>query len=799
MKVIVAKNAGFCQGVKTAVDKALELAEKYGKIYTLGALIHNEDVVSFLQSKGAVCLSKERWGELKKGDVALIRAHGIPLSTQSELEERGVILYDATCPVVKKIHGIVKAESDEGKEIILIGDVNHDEVAGSISYAIGKSSVISEKDDIKIGENPVCIIFQTTITADKYEKVAEYVQHLQKTSEKSVGIFNTICYTTKARQEEARTLARECDTVVVLGSHTSANTKRLYQVAVKINPNTFFATSAAEAVEQVKQKGFKCISIVAGASTPSGLIQEVTKLMSELEFTNVETALKDDEVKEEATLQEQQEAASKAQSSAPVAVKEVKELTMEDVIASNRSVGYVNYKPGKRISCTVLHADANGIYVEIGGKKDGFIDKADATLDGNYNPADYKSGDSIEAIITSTPNKDYVVLSKKEVDAKLAEDAEAEKALSAGDFELTITEITKGGLRGRLGTYTVFVPASQIRIGFVKNLDEYKGKKLTVCLMPPKEKEGEEEAVQDDKPQKRSRYLFASARMVLERKKKEKEDNFWDSIHIHDIVTGKVKRFTAFGAFVSVRDFDCLAHISELSWSKISDPSTVLTIGESYDFVVLKMDRATGKISLGYKQLQKKPYEAAAEKYPVGSVIKGKVERIFPYGAFISIEPGIDGLVHVSEISHGWVKDAGEVLKVGEEVEAKIVSFEENRITLSIKQLLPPPEEAPQVETAEAEDGAETKAKRPSRSKKFEEKQAEGEEKRERRAPRRAAASDEPKEWVSGNSSASLGDLFKDLKLDLEAEEKAESAEEEKPKKATRKKKEAPVEAPVEE
>ena len=506
--------------------------------------------------------------------------------------------------------------------------------------------------------------------------------------------------------------------------------------------------------------------------------------MSDETQVNANETIVAEEAQKEATLQEEQ----------PVVAEpaEEKELTMEDVIASTKAVGFVNYKPGKRIKGTVIRADETGIYVRIGGKKDGFIDKADAVAEGEYNPADFKAGDAVEATIVAS-NKEYVSLSKKEVDILRAEDEQAEAALSSGEFSLKMTEVVKGGLRGRMGRYTVFVPASQIRIGYVKNLEDYKDKVLRLTLMPPKEREGAEgdEAASG----KRSRYLFASQRIILEREKKEKEDNFWNNIHVNDIVEGKVKRFTEFGAFVNVRGFDCLAHISELSWNKISDPSTVLKIGETYEFVVLKMDRETGRISLGYKQLQKKPYEIAAEKYPVGTVIKGKVERIFPYGAFISISDGVDGLVHVSQISHNWVKDAGEVLKVGEEVEAKIIGFEDNRITLSIKELLPEPEATESAE-AEGESGEEKNARRASRVKKFNDKLADSEERKERR-PRKDASS-EPKEWVSGSSSASIGDLFKNLGLQLgDAEEAEAPAEEEAPKKkATRKKKadEAPVE-----
>lgn len=781
MKVTLAEHAGFCKGVKSAVDTALRLAKEYGKIYTLGELVHNELVTEYLREAGAECISVEDACKLKAGDVALIRAHGIEKKIEEDLRARGVVVFDATCPVVKRNQNLAAERALQGDDIIIVGDCKHDEVVGVLSYAGEKARVISDGENIQIGDNPTSILFQTTILPEKFEKIEKIAKNFQKNSDKLVGISNTICYTTKVKQDEARALARTSDAILVLGSHTSANTRRLWEVAKEVNPHTYFAQTANEVLSmQNIFKDIQSVSIVAGASTPPWLIQEVTKLMSETQKNTVETV--ETEVQNEATLQEQQ-------------VEEKEPTTMADLMKSANSVGYTNYKVGKRIRGKVISAGENGIYVAIGGKKDGFIDKSEASLDGNYNPADYKEGDEVQATITAV-NKEYVALSKKEVDAIRQEEAEAEKALAQGEFSLTMTEVVKGGLRGRLGQYTIFVPASQIRMGYVSNLEDYKGKTLRLTLMPPKEKEntvaeGEEAVATEDKPQKKSRYLFASQRIILEREKQEKEDLFWNNIHVHDIVTGKVKRFTQFGAFVNVRGFDCLAHISELSWNKITDPATVLTIGESYDFVVLKMDRETGKISLGYKQLQKKPYEVAAEKFPVGTVIKGKVERIFPYGAFVSIDDGVDGLVHVSQISHNWIKDANEALTVGQEVEAKIIGFDDNRITLSIKELLPAPEETAQQNIAEAEATDEEKAaKRSSRVKKFEQKVADGENKRERRSAKKET-SNEPKEWVSGSSSATLGDLFKNLNLNLEDE----VVEEAPAKKTTRKKK---VEEPAE-
>lgn len=788
MKVTVAENAGFCRGVKNAVDSALALAEKYGEVFTIGELIHNEGVVEHLKKKGVRAISLDEARKLPEGSVALIRAHGIPREDEALLRAHGVKLFDATCPVVKRIHRIVEERSAAGDDVIIVGDRNHDEVLGAASY--GKNvTVVSDKEEPVFSDRPTSVVFQTTVLADRLGEIARSAENLQKNEGKTVGIFNTICYTTISRQNEARELARTHDAVIVLGSRTSANTRRLYEVASDVNPNTFFVTCAEELPAKIKHSD--SISIVAGASTPPWLIQEVTNLMSETQnIAAEEINVAKEEAKEEATLREENAAEDKSAGE--------KAFTMEDVVASTRAAGFVNYKVGKRVPGKVISADESGIYVSIGGKKDGFIDKADATADGNYDPADYKPGDDIEANIIAV-KQEYVALSKKEVDIRRAEDEAAEKALSSGEFSLKMTEVVKGGLRGRMGKYTVFVPASQIRIGYVKNLEDYKDKTLRLTLMPPKEKEhaeGEEAEVAESKPEKKSRYLFASQRMILEREKQEKEDNFWNNIHVNDIVEGKVKRFTQFGAFVNVRGFDCLAHISELSWNKIDDPSLVLKIGETYEFVVLKLDREQNRVSLGYKQLQKKPYELAAEKYPVGSVVKGKVERIFPFGAFISIADGVDGLVHVSEISHSWIKDANEAFKVGDEVEAKIISFEDNRITLSVKELLPEPEANAASEAAESESGEERSARRASRMKKFAEKLDASEERKERRP--RKESSNEPKEWVSGSSSATFGDLIKNLDLQLDDAAEEAPAEEEAPKKKTTRKKKT-EEAPAEE
>lgn len=347
--------------------------------------------------------------------------------------------------------------------------------------------------------------------------------------------------------------------------------------------------------------------------------------------------------------------------------------------------------------------------MNIGGKKDGLVPKEEVSMDGTYNPADFAEGAEVEAIIIAKQDTESgcVLLSKKRVDQIKEGDKIVETIRDGAIFELLADKVTKGGLLGKLGTYTVFIPASQIREGFVKDLKQYVGKKLRLTAL---------EIEDDDKRHK----IVASQRKVLEEERKRREDIFWANVQPNVIVNGKVKRVTNFGAFVSVDGFDCLAHIVDLSWNHIKKVEDVLTIGESYDFLVLSVDREKNRVSLGYKQLQPHPFVKCLEEHPVGSICRGKVMSIVPFGAFVQIAPDIEGLVHVSEAAHNFVKNINEVVKVGDEIDVMVLAADEatRKITLSIKACVPeepkPQQEVPQNEP---EPKAEKKAKHPKSEK----------------------------------------------------------------------------------
>ena len=757
MKIIVAKNAGFCFGVENAVRTTLSLR---GEVCTLGELIHNEYVNSRLRERGIKTLpSLEDYA----GGTVVIRSHGVPEKIEDELKEKGIPYVDATCPFVKKIHNLVNKYGKEGYTVVIIGSASHPEVEGIRGRCTGKTYVVDSEEDVNAlpADEKLCVVVQTTYSQKKYDILLKSIENRCKTVEK----FRTICYTTTDRQSETEELSKKCDGMLVIGSRSSSNTTKLFEIARRYCEKTFFIENVSDLRSVIENKhNFKILGVTAGASTPKELIEEVVKQMNDTQKPNQDEFGK---------------------------LLEASEKKNPDI------------KAGKIFrECKVISANDEGIIISFGGKKDGFIDKADAELDGiEYKPENYKPGDTIAAMVIEKGNKkgnDSIAFSKKAVDKRNQEDREAEEAIRGGEFKVTIDRVVKGGLEGKLGSYKIFVPASQIRIGYVTDLEKYVGKTLRLRAIEPKKavkpEEAKEEAAQEGEVQeaqvaetaaeetvaeqpkeitiRRGRSIVASQRVILEEEKAKKEDELWSKLTVGAIVTGKVKRLTDFGAFVSVYGFDCLAHIADLSHYSVAHPSDVLEIGKSYEFVILKANRETNRVSLGYKQLQKKPYEIAAEKYPVGSVITGKVRSVFPYGIFVLIERDVDGLVPVSELSRSYVKNPADLYKEGDEVTAQVIKFNDNKITLSIKALLPEEEKKAEDVEISDEEYQEAKEKRASRNAKKFEKPATGSAPRKK--PVRKAEEEEATSWQTENSGATLGDLFNLMNFAGEEEKEEE-------------------------
>lgn len=681
MKIIKAKNGGFCFGVKSAVDAVKRNAGEH--TYTLGDVIHNERVTTELRALGVKTVDSV--DEIHDDEATVvIRSHGAPPEVYEEIARRGYKLIDATCPFVKKIHELVRAHHEDGYKIVIIGNADHPEVKGINGWCGFKATIADENFDFSSLDADVktCFVEQTTFSTEKYLQI---LKKIQKDRFKTVEIFDTICYTTVSRQNEAKKLSGICDKIIVVGSPNSSNTRKLIEIADSGRAQAFGVSGAAE-LNSLNFCADDTVGVIGGASAPEESIMEVIKYMSQ-EFT-----------------------------------KAVNEEFLKGVEDS-----FVSYKEGKRVTGKVISADADGIKVEIGGKNDGFIPATEVNMDGSYNPDDYKAGDELEVRIgKKDAGTGCILLSKKAVDEIKEADKIIDTIRNGEYFEIKIDKNVEKGLTARLGTYNIFIPASQVEERFVRDLAKYVGKKLVVTALEI-----------DDAKHK----IVASHRKVAEAERKAKEDIFWANVVPNMIVSGVVKRTTAFGAFVSVDGFDCLAHIVDLSWTHIKNVEEVLTVGQSYEFVVLSADREKNRVSLGYKQLQPHPFVACMEKHPVGSVTKGKVVSIVPFGVFVEIEPHIEGLVHVSEVAHTFVKDINEVVKVGDEVEVKVLNYDEanRKINLSIKACLPE-EEKP----AHTEDEGEKKSRKPRA--KQEKRDDEGE-----------------KEWSEEVSNNPFADLLKDL------------------------------------
>lgn len=641
MQIILAKHSGFCAGVKRAVNAALSIDAN--NTYALGELIHNREIIDRVRERGIQTVSD--LSSVPDSATLLIRSHGVGRACYEICERRHIQVVDCTCSFVRRTQKIIQEQSRLGKTIVIAGHLEHPEVQGLIGWANGKVFVFSSPDDdfSVLKDEKVVLVAQTTFSEQIFSQI---FKNICQECKKTVEIFSTICYTTVCRQHEVEIIARKVDAMLILGDKHSSNTRKLYEIASMFCNHVIWLENAA-AFEYEKIKFFNKVGVITGASTPEWQTQEV---LFKMEENNAE----------------------------------VQATTMQDVVEEMGKEE--RYKKGQLITAKIVSATDEGVYVSASGKLEILLSKDELDCE-VYTREAYaeKVGEEVEVMVMEISPK--VKLSQKMV-KKLREEEELLKEIEGGkEFTVTCTGFNKGGLTAEFGTYPVFIPAREIRTGYVKDLEKYKGKKLRLKLLEIRKE--------------RRKEIIASQRVILEAEKAEreaakaeKEALFFDSIQVGDVVEGKVERATAFGAFVSVNGFDCLAHISDLSWSGVKNVTDVVEIGKRYEFKVLNVDREKKKVSIGYKQLQPQPWDLAAEKYAEGDIVHGKVVRIVAFGAFVELEKGVDGLVHVSQISHEWLDNPTSVLTIGQEVDAKILAFNpaEKKITLSLKALQPKPE-----------------------------------------------------------------------------------------------------------
>lgn len=645
MEHILAKTAGFCFGVARAMDIAYQSADdRSNKFYTLGPIIHNPQVVRELSEKGIAPVNS--LDEVEQGATVIIRTHGVGPEVYAEMERRGIRYVDATCPFVKKIHTIVCEHHGKGERIIIIGDRSHPEVIGINGWAGGSAVIIGTQEEAEAlaeSEIPTCIVSQTTFNRNIYKKIIFF---LKKTCKNTV-LFDTICSATHKRQEEALHLAQQMDVMIVLGGKNSSNTQKLYDICKSACPDTYCLESIRE-LDNLGLLDNKRVGITAGASTPAVIIKEAIDKMENQEL-----------------------------SFAALMEESLKTLNTGDVVKG-----------------TVIGVGPTEVTVDLGVKQAAYIPASEISDDPNVTPEQVvKVGDEIETFVVRVNDAEgYIMLSKRKLDSAKTWDnvvkAHEEGAILSGK----ITSVVNGGVIAMHKGIKVFIPASQASDRYLSDLNELMGKEVEFKLIDLNE---------------RRHRVVGSIKAILLAQKAELEAKFWETAEVGRKYNGVVKSLTNFGAFVDLGGVDGLVHISELSWQRIKHPSEVVSVGDSIEVYIKDINEETKKISLGFKKAEDNPWEIAKKTLAVDDVVPVKIVRMLPFGAFAEIIPGIDGLIHISQIANKRIAKPQDELEIGQTVDAKIVEidWENKKIGLSIRALLP--EEAHVEQEAPAEEKVE--------------------------------------------------------------------------------------------
>ena len=640
MQIILAKTAGFCFGVDRAVEMVNESVRRGNKTATLGPIIHNRHVVERFLEQGVRELDSPEQAE--PGETVIIRAHGVPEQVQQALCARGVPVLDATCPFVKKIHTIVKNETQKGRKIIIFGSPAHPEVEAIASFC-REPLIVQSPEEL---ENwlreaperrnlPISMVSQTTSSQKMWKSCAEIAKKVCTNCE----IFDTICRATEMRQEEAAILSQKCDAMVVVGDARSSNTGRLAMICEQYCKKVSLVDQADD-LEMSLFSGANTVGITAGASTPSWIIKEVNNKMSE--ELKVETA-------------------------------------MEENFAELLEQSLKTLNNGDKVTGTVMAVGSTEVEVDLGTKHTAYIPLEDFSSDPNVKPEEaVKVGDQIEAIVVHVNDGEGVVrLSKKRLEAGKAWE-EIEAAAENKDIvEGVVTEENKGGIVVNVKGIRVFVPASQSGVAKGGDLSELLKKNVQLRIT---------------EVNRARRRVVGSIRSVASEQRKAAQEKIWSEIEVGKQYHGTVKSLTSYGAFVDIGGVDGMVHVSELSWNRIKNPAEVVKVGDEIDVYVIALDPEKKKISLGYKTEATNPWTIFNNEYKVGDVVTVKIVKLMTFGAFAEIIPGVDGLIHISQIADRRIGKPEDVLSEGQEVDAKIIDIdqEHKRISLSIRALLAP-------------------------------------------------------------------------------------------------------------
>ena len=674
MRVILAKTAGFCFGVDRAVNMAYELANSDARAATLGQLIHNSLVTDDLAAKGVRIISSP--AEAQRGETVIIRAHGVAAEVYEELKGTGAEICDATCPFVKKIHRIVAENSGDDTEVFIAGDPNHPEVIGIKGHCKGEVNIFNSeveldeiiKNDGKNYDKRIIAVSQTTFS----QKVWKICKEKIKKYYTNAKIFDTICFATRERQDEAALISKQSDMMIIIGDRHSSNTAKLKAVCSE-NCDTYLVERAAE-LNTINFSHCATVGVTAGASTPSAIIKEVLFAMSEIvnETTNIQV----EEVPSEVATAED----------------------MDFSAALEESLN--NMSTDQRVKGVVMGITPTEIQVDIGRKHAGFVPMDEYSADPNADAAkELKVGDTLDLIIMKTNDAEgTVMLSKRRFDAQKAWTDIIAAEEDGRVLEGTVAEVIKGGILVVSGGVRIFIPASLATERKDEPLEDLLKKTVKFRII---------------EVNKQRRRAVGSIRAVLKDMRKEAAEAFWAQAEVGQKYHGVVKSMTNYGAFVDIGGVDGMVHISEMSWKRIKNPAEVFSIGQEVDVYIKALDAENKKISLGYRRDEDNPWEILRKNYPVGSVIEAEIVGLTTFGAFARIIPGIDGLIHISQIADRHISKPQDVLTVGDKGTCKItaIDFDKKRVSLSIRALIEPAaEEAAEEEAAPAEEAVEESA-----------------------------------------------------------------------------------------
>ncbi|NLP37791.1 MAG: bifunctional 4-hydroxy-3-methylbut-2-enyl diphosphate reductase/30S ribosomal protein S1 [Firmicutes bacterium] len=703
MQVILAEHAGFCGGVKRAVDLALEKAAS-GPVYALGPLAHNESLIDKLKQQGVIFV--DSLDEVPSGATVLVRTHGERPEVFQAAEAKDLQVINATCVYVQKLQSLVADLIAEGQQVIIVGNRQHPEIRGVLGWGQDKPFVLQEPDELELlaldATKPVAVVAQTTQRLSILEAIVEKLKEIVPV----VNIYNTICKATARRQEAARQLAKVAEVMIVIGSKTSNNTRKLAEICRLAGAKTIAVESAGD-LDPAQLQGVRTVGVTAGASTPDWLIKEV---IGKMEENKKNLALEEEQTPEEQTPEEQapaEEAPQEqileeaAEEETPVeqqaetvaeATAEVAEETTEETEAETAGeevsleAALPEFSVGDIVKGTVVQVSDEEALIDIGYKSEGVLPRQEIILSADQTLSDVlTTGQELEVAIKRIDNKeDKVLLSRRSLERKQRW-AELEEAFNNGTV-LTgkVKETVQAGMVIDLGGgYDGFMPGSLVDIRYIPDFNEFLGQEVSFKIIEMR---------------KEREKLILSRKVVLEEEAEARKQEVLNSLEPGQIIKGTVKRLTNFGAFVDVGGIDGLVHISEISWQRIDTPGDVLSVGDEIEVKVTEVIPERERIGLSLRQAQPDPWTQIDEKFKPGDIVEGKVTRTVDFGAFVELIPGVEGLVHISQLANYHVKQTTDVVQQGDVVKVKIldINTEAKRVSLSMREANPRPKREPQ-------------------------------------------------------------------------------------------------------